>query len=130
MFICNTAADYLMIFFVICFICFVLLTKENVLSRSQRSVRCWVGVPGAASYLLDRCHCVSINNVCSRRVRSLMLPRGHVVSFHCNADDTQSYVPVRATDPVVHVMFPCDVKYWQSQNFLQLDSSKTVNRFP
>ncbi len=114
-----------------------------------------MGVSGTAfewfsSYLTNRRFCVAANNhmssfsplkygvpqgsVLGPILFSLyMLPLGHIiqrhgVSFHFYADDTQLYLPVKATDPgKLSALLDCitAVKNWMSENFLQLNSIKT-----
>ncbi|KAK0155946.1 hypothetical protein N1851_001518 [Merluccius polli] len=62
-----------------------------------------------------------------------MLPLGqiiqrHNVSFHCYADDTQIYLPLRPNDPrSLAAVLDClkDVNCWMAYNFLQLNNSKS-----
>ena len=62
-----------------------------------------------------------------------MLPLGqivrhHNVSFHCYADDTQIYLPLRPGDPgSLAAILNClkDINSWMAQNFLQLNNTKT-----
>lgn len=62
-----------------------------------------------------------------------MLPLGtiirrHGVSFHCYADDTQMYVPIKRNDPSALSLFlGCldEVKSWLEQIFLFLNEDKT-----
>ncbi len=61
-----------------------------------------------------------------------MLPLGQImcsydIEFHCYADDTQLYVPVKSgTIDTSHIM-SCliDIKNWMSKNVLQLNDSKS-----
>ncbi len=61
-----------------------------------------------------------------------MLPIGsifskHGVSFHCYADDTQIYVPVKKEGNFLEPLLAClkDLKTWLAVNFLHLNESKT-----
>ena len=62
-----------------------------------------------------------------------MLPLGtilrrHRVSFHCYADDTQIYVPIKINDSsALSSLLGCldGVKFWLDQNFLFLNENKT-----
>ncbi len=54
--------------------------------------------------------------------------RKHGVSFHCYADDTQMYLPIkRNKHAALESLFACldEVKTWLSQFFLFLNESKT-----
>lgn len=118
-------------------------------------LRNWVGIRDTAlgwfySYLLDRTFAVSIGNFISSKspvtcgvpqgsilgpvlFSVYMLPLGHIiqrhnVSFHCYADDTQIYLPLRPADPGgLAAVFDClkDINSWMAQNFLHLNNSKT-----
>jgi len=118
-------------------------------------LKMWVGIRDTAldwfsSYLLNRTFAVSIGNFTSSSApitcgvpqgsilgpilfSIYMLPLGHViarhnVSFHCYADDTQIYLPLRPNDPeCLAAVLQCfnDVNSWMAQNFLQLNSSKS-----
>jgi len=46
--------------------------------------------------------------------------RKHGVSFHCYADDTQMYFPLKRNKDTALSLFACpeEVKMWFSQNFL------------
>ncbi|XP_061911245.1 uncharacterized protein LOC133655271 [Entelurus aequoreus] len=62
-----------------------------------------------------------------------MLPLGDIirkygVSFHCYADDTQLYMPLKLTNtPDCSQLEAClnEIKQWMSANFLQLNAKKT-----
>ena len=62
-----------------------------------------------------------------------MLPLGHIIrkhniQFHCYADDTQLYLPLKASDPsCLSSLKAClaDIQIWMSQNILQLNSDKS-----
>lgn len=61
-----------------------------------------------------------------------MLPIGsikikHGISFHCYADDTQTYLPVKKDSSSLGPLFAClnDPKMWLDLNFLHLNKSKT-----
>ncbi len=62
-----------------------------------------------------------------------MLPLGsifrkHGVSFHCYADDTQIYLPLKRSDSnTFDTLLDCmkDIKTWMSSNFLNLNEKKT-----
>ncbi len=115
----------------------------------------WGGLKGNVlkcfdSYLTDRSFSVRVGNCNSSRLHlpwgipqgsilapllfSLyMLPLGaifrkHKVSFHCYADDTQIYLPVRESNPdSIKVLVAClqEVKAWMAANFLMLNEDKT-----
>ena len=54
--------------------------------------------------------------------------RNHDINFHCYADDTQIYVPLTGSDMTqLSSVLAClsDIKCWMSQNFLQLNESKS-----
>ena len=118
-------------------------------------LKTWVGIKDTAldwfySYLLERTFSVTIGNITSSTAHITsgvpqgsilgpilfsiyMLPLGqiiqqHNVSFHCYADDTQIYLPLRPGDPrslAAAVDCLSDVNCWMAQNFLQLNNSKT-----
>ena len=53
--------------------------------------------------------------------------RNHNISFHCYADDTQLYLPLKPNDhSTLTNLNNClaDIKCWMAQNFLQLNDSK------
>ena len=115
----------------------------------------YVGIRGTAlswlkSYLSDRRHCVSFKNILS--IFSLvefgvpqgsvlgpllfgvyLLPLGEIfrsfgINFHCYADDTQIYIPIRPDDrSQLGNLETCltAVTAWMSQNFLRLNANKT-----
>uniref|UniRef100_A0A4W6F8H6 Reverse transcriptase domain-containing protein n=1 Tax=Lates calcarifer TaxID=8187 RepID=A0A4W6F8H6_LATCA len=113
------------------------------------------GISGVAlswlkSYLSDRTQCVSCNNTVSSfsdvkygvpqgsvlgpLLFSLYISplgqiiRSHGINFHCYADDTQLYVPIKADNASqIRELEIClsSVKSWMSQNFLLLNSDKT-----
>uniref|UniRef100_A0A4W6FHD0 Reverse transcriptase domain-containing protein n=1 Tax=Lates calcarifer TaxID=8187 RepID=A0A4W6FHD0_LATCA len=113
------------------------------------------GISGVAlswlkSYLSDRTQCVSCNNTISAfsdvkygvpqgsvlgpLLFSLYISpigqiiRSHGINFHCYADDTQLYVPIKADNASqIRELEIClsSVKSWMSQNFLLLNSDKT-----
>uniref|UniRef100_A0A3Q3FRJ7 Reverse transcriptase domain-containing protein n=1 Tax=Labrus bergylta TaxID=56723 RepID=A0A3Q3FRJ7_9LABR len=118
-------------------------------------LRHWVGLKDTAlswfySYLLERTFAVTIGNYSSSTSNITcgvpqgsvlgpilfsiyMLPLGqiierHNVSFHCYADDTQIYLPLRPEDPrSLAAVRNClnDINCWMAQNFLQLNNSKS-----
>jgi len=51
------------------------------------------------------------------------------ISYHCYADDSQLYLPVRLDATAsFHVLLECvdDIKRWMTNNFLQLNEVKTI----
>ncbi len=61
-----------------------------------------------------------------------MLPLGkiiqrHNINFHLYADDTQLYVPLKPGSSDASHILSCltDIKAWMSNNFLQLNETKT-----
>ena len=113
----------------------------------------WVGIKGTAllwfkSYLQHRTFSVSIGHSSSPSAPVsygvpqgsilgpilfclYMLPLGdiirkHFVSFHFYADDTQLYLPLTSQESSQSLL-DCveDIKRWMSNNFLQLNDSKT-----
>ncbi len=51
----------------------------------------------------------------------------HGLSFHCYADDTQIYLPLKQSSNGLEALMSClsDVKAWLSLNFLNFNDSKT-----
>lgn len=49
------------------------------------------------------------------------------INFHCYADDNQLYVPLAGNSNTLPLVRAClsDMKCWMSQNFLQLNESKS-----
>lgn len=117
-------------------------------------LRLWVGIRGIAlswftSYLQGRTFVVEIGNSISstRSITSgvpqgsclgpvlfslYMLPLGlicqrHGVAYHCYADDTQLYLPLKLNDiSKWSALLDClnEIKLWMASNFLQLNESK------
>lgn len=115
----------------------------------------YIGIRGSAlswfrSYLLGRSHRVFYNNVTSEcctvdfgvpqgsvlgplLFSIYMLPLGDIIrkygiNFHCYADDTQIYIPVKPTDhSQLQKLEAClsEIKRWMSLNFLLLNANKT-----
>ncbi len=61
-----------------------------------------------------------------------MLPLGSIfrkygLSFHCYADDTQVYLPIKRNSDGLDTLWAClaDVKAWLSLNFLNFNEEKT-----
>ncbi|XP_078139509.1 uncharacterized protein LOC144539314 [Centroberyx gerrardi] len=102
------------------------------------------------SYLSDRTHCVSHKNTISDYSKVnfgvpqgsvlgpllfsiYMLPLGEIfrsygIKFHCYADDTQIYIPIRPDDRLqLSNLELCliAVTNWMSLNFLRLNANKT-----
>uniref|UniRef100_A0A671UFZ1 Reverse transcriptase domain-containing protein n=1 Tax=Sparus aurata TaxID=8175 RepID=A0A671UFZ1_SPAAU len=115
----------------------------------------WVGIRGVAlewlrSYLTDRTFCVSIgDSVSSSAPLSCGVPQGsvlgpllfslyllplgyilrkHGISFHCYADDSQIYVPLKKKDEhSARLLLTCldDIKAWMALNFFNFNNKKT-----
>ncbi len=128
---------------------------EILISRLDQ----WVGIRGVAlewfrSYLADRTFCVSLgDSVSSSAPLSCGVPQGsvlgpllfslyllplgsiirkHGVSFHCYADDSQIYVPLKKNDTdSVTALLKCldDIKAWMAFNFLNFNNNKTEVMF-
>uniref|UniRef100_A0A8C1LVL1 Reverse transcriptase domain-containing protein n=1 Tax=Cyprinus carpio TaxID=7962 RepID=A0A8C1LVL1_CYPCA len=124
---------------------------KTILSRLEF----YVGIQGTVlswfrSYLTNRSFSVKLGNFFSSPTQlscgvpqgSILTPilfslyllpldsifRKHGVSFHCYADDTHIYLPLkRNKDSALKSLFACleEVKMWFSQNFLFLNESKT-----
>ena len=118
-------------------------------------LQCGVGVSGTAlswfsSYLSNRSFAVNLGNFSSSSASLscgvpqgsilgpilfsiYMLPLGqiiqkHNISFHCYADDTQLYLPLKPNDRQnLNSLLDCleDIKCWMAQNVLQLNENKT-----
>ncbi len=128
---------------------------EILISRLDQ----WVGIRGVAlewfrSYLANRTFCVSLgDSVSSSAPLSCGVPQGsvlgpllfslyllplgsiirkHGVSFHCYADDSQIYVPLKKNDTdSVTALLKCldDIKAWMAFNFLNFNDNKTEVMF-
>ena len=115
----------------------------------------WVGIENTAlnlfrSYLADRSFSVMIGEASSSPVplscgvpqgsilgpllfSIYMLPLGniirtHNIHFHCYADDTQLYIPLQpGVSGSLSSLLAClsDIKDWMSNNFLQLNETKS-----
>ena len=113
-----------------------------------------IGISGVAlqwfkSYLSNRSFSVSLGGACSSHAPLLcgvprgsilgtllfsiyMLPLGkiiqrHNINFHLYADDTQLYIPLKPGSSDISHILSCltDIKAMMSNNFLQLNESKT-----
>ena len=114
----------------------------------------WVGIKDTAlnwlrSYLTNRTFSVVIGDAKSSQIpltsgvpqgsilgpllfSIYMLPLGqiirkHKINFHCYADDSQLYIPLKTGNTVIPQILDClsDIKCWMSQNSLQLNDSKS-----
>ncbi len=122
---------------------------KSLISRLEQ----WVDIKGIApqwfrSYLKGRTFCFSCGDSvsslaplsCGVLQGSVLGPllfslyllhlgsviRKHGLSFHCYADDSQIYVPLRKND-TVRPLLDCleDIKAWMSLNFLSFNENKT-----
>lgn len=124
---------------------------EILLARLEQ----WVGVKGIAlewfrSYLTDRSFCVRLDGSMSTTAPLLhgvpqgsilgsvlfslyLLPLGsilrrHGIAFHCYADDSQIYIPLKKSDSFsIQPLLKCldDIKAWMALNFLNFNDKKT-----
>jgi hypothetical protein len=121
-----------------------------LLSRLEQ----WVGIRGSAlewirSYLTDRTFCVNLGDsvssvaplVCGVPQGSVLGPllfslyllplgsifRKHGMFFHCYADDTQIYVPLKKGNNHINHLLKClgDIRAWMALNFLNFNDRKT-----
>lgn len=114
-----------------------------------------VGIRGTAlewfrSYLADRTFCVSLGDSTSSSApltcgvpqgsvlgpllfSLYLLPLGSIlrkygISFHCYADDSQIYMPIKKNDEYsFKILLQCldDIKAWMALNFLNFNDKKT-----
>ena len=126
-------------------------TSITVIDRLQ----CGVGISGIAlswfsSYLSNRSFAVNLGHFSSSSASLscgvlqgtilgpvlfsiYMIPLGqiiqkHNISFHCYADDTQLYLPLKPNDRRnLNSLLDCleDIKCWMAQNVLQLNENKS-----
>ena len=52
--------------------------------------------------------------------------RKHGISYHCYADDTQIYFPLKSGHDSLQSLFDCldDIKFWVGNSFLKLNETK------
>ena len=147
----NDSGDYVVLVLLDLTAAFDTVDHDILVSRLQHLVGiCGTALEWFRSYLADRTMCVSLGGSESRSAPlSYGIPQGsilgpllfslyllplgsilrkHGISFHCYADDSQIYVPLKKKDALsVKPLLLCleDIKAWMSLNFLKCNENKT-----